>query len=112
MDSLGPLVVCGEYVLDVYLKQSYAVFSGEKPTRISAIEQYLCIAVVDCTDLTLRPPPTSARSTGRALMAASGCGARIPTLLSERPESPAKPSEDGHDGNQCSNRVWRLAIAI
>ena len=77
MDSLGPLVVCGEYVLDVYLKQSYAVFSGEKPTRTSAIEQYLCIAVVDYTDLTWRPPPASARSTGRALMAASGWGARI-----------------------------------
>ncbi len=55
MDSLRPLVVCGEYVLDVYLKQSYAVFSGKKPTRTRAIEQYFCIGVVDYSDLTWRP---------------------------------------------------------
>ena len=52
---LGPLVVRGEYVLDAYPKQSYAVFPGQQPIRTSAIEQFFRIGLIDYIDPSWRP---------------------------------------------------------
>jgi outer membrane immunogenic protein len=53
---LGPLVVRGEYVLDAYPSQSYAVFPGQQPIRTSAIEQFVRIGLIDYVDPSWRPP--------------------------------------------------------
>jgi outer membrane immunogenic protein len=52
---LGPLVVRGEYVLDAYPRQSYAVFPGEQPIRTSAIEQFVRVGLIDYIDPSWRP---------------------------------------------------------
>ena len=52
---LGPLVVRGEYVLDAYPRQSYAVIPGEQPIRTSAIEQFVRIGLIDYIDPSWRP---------------------------------------------------------
>ena len=59
---LGPLVVRGEYVLDAYPRQSYAVFPTEQPIRTSAVEQFFRIGVIDYIDPTWRPTADSAAS--------------------------------------------------
>jgi outer membrane immunogenic protein len=53
---LGPLVVRGEYVLDAYPSQSYAVFPGQQPIRTSAVEQFVRIGLIDYVDPSWRPP--------------------------------------------------------
>jgi outer membrane immunogenic protein len=53
---LGPLVVRGEYVLDAYPSQSYAVFpKPAQPIRTSAVEQFFRIGVIDYIDPAWRP---------------------------------------------------------
>jgi outer membrane immunogenic protein len=51
---VGPLVVRGEYVLDAYPRQSYALGSGP-PIRTSAVEQFFRIGVIDYVDPSWRP---------------------------------------------------------
>lgn len=51
---VGPLVVRGEYVLDAYPRQSYAVGPGQ-PIRTSAVEQFFRIGVIDYVDPSWRP---------------------------------------------------------
>jgi outer membrane immunogenic protein len=52
---LGPLVVRGEYVLDAYPSQSYAVFPGQQPIRTSAVEQFFRVGLIDYVDPAWRP---------------------------------------------------------
>ena len=52
---LGPLVLRGEYVLDAYPSQSYAVFPGQQPIRTSAVEQFVRIGLIDYIDPAWRP---------------------------------------------------------
>jgi outer membrane immunogenic protein len=52
---LGPLVVRGEYVLDAYPRQSYAVFPGQLPIRTSAVEQFVRVGLIDYVDPSWRP---------------------------------------------------------
>jgi outer membrane immunogenic protein len=53
---LGPLVVRGEYVLDAYPSQSYAVFpKPAQPIRTSAVEQFFRVGVIDYIDPNWRP---------------------------------------------------------
>ena len=59
---LGPLVVRGEYVLDAYPTQSYAVFPGQPPIRTSAVEQFFRIGLIDYVDPSWRPTAASAAS--------------------------------------------------
>jgi outer membrane immunogenic protein len=54
---LGPLVVRGEYVLDAYPSQSYAVFpKPAQPIRTSVVEQFFRVGVIDYIDPNWRPP--------------------------------------------------------
>ena len=52
---LGPLVVRGEYVLDAYPSQSYAVIPGQQPIRTSAVEQFFRVGLIDYVDPSWRP---------------------------------------------------------
>ncbi len=52
---LGPLVVRGEYVLDAYPNQSYAVFPRQQPIRTSAVEQFFRVGLIDYVDPAWRP---------------------------------------------------------
>ncbi|MGA2491434.1 MAG: outer membrane beta-barrel protein [Roseiarcus sp.] len=57
---LGPLVVRGEYVLDAYPGQSYAVFpKPAQPIRTSAVEQFFRVGVIDYIDPAWRPTADS-----------------------------------------------------
>ena len=56
---LGPLVVRGEYVLDAYPSQSYAVFPGQQPIRTSAVEQFVRVGLIDYVDPSWRPTAES-----------------------------------------------------
>jgi outer membrane immunogenic protein len=58
---LGPLVVRGEYVLDAYPTQSYAVFPGQLPIRTSAVEQFFRVGLIDYIDPSWRPTADSGK---------------------------------------------------
>jgi outer membrane immunogenic protein len=57
---LGPLVVRGEYVLDAYPSQSYAVFPGQPPIRTSVVEQFVRVGLIDYIDPSWRPAASDA----------------------------------------------------
>jgi len=58
---LGPLVVRGEYILDAYPSQSYAVFPGQQPIRTSAVEQFVRVGLIDYVDPSWRPTAESGK---------------------------------------------------